>query len=211
MKRLVRFLKTTVLGGLLVIIPILLVWVLIGKVFGKITGLVAPLVERMPVEQLGGVAVASILALLLILAVCFVAGLTVRTTIGSRLMSRLETVVLERLPGYKIMNRLTRQFSGASGGDETMFVPAVLSLAQDSLQLVYVIEDHGNGFSTVMMPSAPAAVAGPVHYVRSDRLRRLDQPLAQVVHVLQTYGIGAKPLFAPEEGEGPASSPSSSP
>ena len=53
MKRLADFLKSTVLGGALVIVPILLVWVLIGKVFGKLTGLVAPLVHVLQTYGVG--------------------------------------------------------------------------------------------------------------------------------------------------------------
>jgi uncharacterized membrane protein len=91
---------------------------------------------------------------------------------------------------------LSQQFAGTDSADKSMFVPAVLSLPQDSMQLVYLIEEHDNGFSTVIIPSAPAALAGPLQYVRNERLRKLDVPLAMMVQSLQAYGIGAGALFA---------------
>jgi hypothetical protein len=49
-----------------------------------------------------------------------------------------------------------------------------------------------------MIPSVPAALAGPLQYVRSERLRKLEVPLARVVQTLQGCGIGAGSLFAPD-------------
>jgi uncharacterized membrane protein len=162
MKVLLNFLMTTVIGGLLVAVPVALLVLILGDVLAMVAGLVA------------------------------------RTAIGSRLGGWVESAVLRRVPAYGMLKTLSQQFVGTDTANPSMFIPAVLSLPEDSLQLVYVIEEHGNGFSTVMIPSVPAALAGPLQYVRSQRLRKLEVPLARVVQSLQGCGIGAGPLFAPD-------------
>jgi uncharacterized membrane protein len=198
MKVLLSFLATTVIGGLLVLVPVALLILILDDVLFMVVELVAPVAELRPVERLGGEVVATIVALALIVGFCFLVGLVARTAIGSRLGGWVEDAVLRRVPAYGMLKTLSQQFVGAGGADQSMFVPAVLSLPEDSLQLVYLIEEHGNGFATVMIPSVPAALAGPLQYVRSERLRKLEVPLAQVVQALQGCGIGAGPLFAPE-------------
>jgi uncharacterized membrane protein len=198
MKVFLSFLSTTVIGGLLVLVPVALLVLILDDVLVMVVELVAPLAEMLPVEKLGGESVATLVALALIVAFCFLVGLLARTAIGSRLGGWVEGAVLRRVPAYGMLKTLSQQFAGRGTAEQSMFVPAVLSLPQDSLQLVYVIEEHGNGFSTVMIPSVPAALAGPLQYVRSERLRKLEVPLARVVQSLQACGIGAGPLFAPD-------------
>ena len=198
MKVLLSFLTTTVIGGLLVLVPVALLVLVLDDVLAMVVELVAPVADLLPVESLGGDGVATIVALALIFAFCFLVGLVARTTIGSRAGGWVEGAVLRRVPAYGMLKTLSQRFVGTGTADQSMFVPAVLSLPEDSLQLVYVIEEHGNGFSTVMIPSVPAALAGPLQYVRSERLRKLEVPLARVVQTLQGCGIGAGPLFAPD-------------
>lgn len=204
MKVLLNFLLTTVIGGLLVVVPVVLLVLILGDLLAMVAELVAPIADILPVDRLGGASVATLVALALIMGFCFLVGLVARTAIGSRLGGWVEGAVLRRVPVYGMLKTLSQQFVGTDTASQSMFAPAVLSLPQDSLQLVYVIEEHGNGFSTVMIPSVPAALAGPLQYVRSERLRKLEVPLARVVQSLQGCGIGAGPLFAPDTSAPPA-------
>ena len=197
MKGFLDLLRTTLIGGVLVVLPVALLGGVVAQALDSIIALVSPLTDLLPVHELGGVGLATIVAIGLILGFFFLAGLLARTTLGGRAWRGLEGAVLERVPGYKMTRTLSRQFAGEGGEDASMFAPAALLIPPDTQQLVYVIEEHGNGFSTIMIPSVPAAMAGPLQYVRSDRLRRLDASLATVVQSLQACGIGAGPLFAP--------------
>ena len=198
MKKLLNFLSTSVIGGLLVVAPVVLLVFILGAVREIVASLVAPVAGMLPVERVGGDHAANLVAIGLIVGFCFLVGLVARTAIGSRLGGWVEGAVLRRVPAYGLLKTLSRHFVETDLADQSMFVPAVLSLPQDSLQLVYVIEEHGNGFSTVMIPSVPAAVSGPLQCVPNERLRRLEVPLARVVQSLQGFGIGAGPLFAPD-------------
>jgi uncharacterized membrane protein len=198
MKAFLNFVTTTVIGGVLVLIPVALLLLILDDVLALVIELVTPVVDVLPVEELGGDAAATLVAIALVVGFCFGLGLVARTAIGSRLGGWVERALLRRLPAYGTLKTLSRQFVRPDAENESMFVPAVLSLPEDSLQLVYLIEEHANGFATVMIPSVPAALAGPLQYVPNRRLRKLEVPLGVVVQTLQTCGIGAGPLFAPD-------------
>lgn len=195
MSRILEFLKATLLGGLLVVLPIVVVYLLLVETVELVLGLVAPIAEALPVEALGGLAVANLLAILIVVGVCFTAGLFANVAVGARLVRAAETGLLERIPGYTLVRTLSRQLTGMAGKDDSMFAPAVLSLPYDGLQLVYLIEDHGNGFCTVMIPNAPTATAGPVQYVSRERVSTISVPLASVIGCLQSGGVGSRALF----------------
>jgi uncharacterized membrane protein len=201
MTRSLDFLKTTVVGGFLVVIPLVLLILIVDETLAVFEALIAPVAELLPVDELGGMAVANLVGFGLILGFWFLAGLVARTAIGARTGGWLEDAVLGRLPGYRMMKTLSRQVAGAGGADSSMFVPAVLELPEDSMQLVYLIEEHPNGYATIMIPNVPAALAGPLQCVPSRRLRKLDVSLARVVQSLQACGLGAGEFFDEKLGD----------
>jgi hypothetical protein len=63
----------------------------------------------------------EIIAVLGLAAVCFVAGLIVRTGPGLRAKNAFEHAVFERLPGYTLLRGLAARFTGQS--DESTLPP----------------------------------------------------------------------------------------
>jgi len=48
MKGLIEFLKTTALGGLFVVLPVLLLYMLLGEMLGLVIGLATPIADLFP-------------------------------------------------------------------------------------------------------------------------------------------------------------------
>ena len=76
-----------------------------------------------------------------------------------------------------------------------MFRPAVLNSPDGSREIVYVIEDHGDGQVTILIPWAPASFAGPVKIMGSDRIEVLDASLGDTSRVLSQWGVGVRDLL----------------
>ena len=102
MKGLVEFLKTTLIGGLLIVVPMYLSVLLLAKALGGLVALLAPIVALLPqgARQFG-----QILAMALVVLLCFVLGLIARTGLGRRVIAAFERRVLERMPGAKVIAR----------------------------------------------------------------------------------------------------------
>ena len=108
MKTLIEFVKMTLIGGLLIVLPIWLTALLLLKAVNGVLEVLRPIAKLLPQDFVGE----NIVALLLLLLICFVTGLLVRTQFGQRVGQRLEQRVLERVPGYTLLRGLTRQLAG---------------------------------------------------------------------------------------------------
>jgi hypothetical protein len=65
MKRFLDFATTTALGGLLVVVPGLLLALIADDMLLMVEGLVAPIADLLPADHIGGASMATVVALLL--------------------------------------------------------------------------------------------------------------------------------------------------
>src|SRR5262245_66326113 len=99
MKTILDFLKTTVLGGLLFLVPVVLMVLIVRQAISMAGKLLAPVERLMPFETVLGIAMRHIVAALVLLAVCIIAGLAARTRLGGRATDAFERVLLRPIPG----------------------------------------------------------------------------------------------------------------
>jgi hypothetical protein len=148
MKRLVEFIMSAVFAGLLILAPVYLAALLLLKAMQSVLGVVRPvamlLPDWLPAEKL--------LSFLLVLAVCFLIGVAVRTPAGRAARERLEKSLFERLPGYALLRSLTQRLAG--GGEETVWKPALAEI-EDALVPAFIIEELQDGRFTVLCPLCP--------------------------------------------------------
>ena len=197
MKQLLDFLKTTAMGGLFVLLPILLLYLLLAEALDLIVALATPIADLFPEGTFGKVEFPVIFGLVLILGLSFVIGLGLRAKIARRSGRWFERTVLDRLPAYNALKSLTTGF--AEAGKAGAFKAAVLTSSDGDREFVYVIEDHGDEDLTVLVPWAPAAFAGSVKIVDRDRIKFLEANLGDVSRVLGHWGVGVRELLTNAE------------
>ena len=192
--QLLEFLKTTALGGLFVLLPILLLYLLISEALDLIVAVATPIADLFPKGTFEKVEFPVIVGLILILGVSFLIGLGLRSEKGRLLGLWIERTVLGRLPAYDALKCLTTGF--AEAGKDGAFKATVLTSSDGDRELVYIIEDHGDGQATVLLSWAPAAFAGSVKIVDGKRFELLDANLGDVSKVLSHWGVGARELLS---------------
>jgi len=89
MRQFVEFLKTTIAGGFFIALPVVLVILVVDEAVSIVRGLIGPLAEQLPVDHIGGIAVAKVIAVLFILGFCFLMGHRFEEVIRSRFKGRL--------------------------------------------------------------------------------------------------------------------------
>jgi len=187
MKGLAELTKTTLIGGLLIVLPIYFSILLLAKTLSAIVALLSPVTAAIP----AGAQFRQIFAVLIVLVVCFVAGIVVRTRPGLRAKHALERSVLEKIPGYTLMRGLTEQLSGDER--EGAFRPALVEI-EEALVPGFIIEELADGRYTVLVPSVPTPAAGSLLILARDRVHPLGVPFTQAVKVISKWGAGAGEL-----------------
>jgi uncharacterized membrane protein len=184
-----EFVKTALIGGALVVLPLYLAVLLLLKGMQAVAGLVRPIAgllpQWMPAE--------NILALLLVLVVCFVVGLAVRTQAGRAIRSRMEVSVFGKIPGYTMIRGLTQRIAGDTS--ENVWKIALVEI-EDALVPAFIIEEFDDGRFTVFVPSVPTPFAGAVYILSAARVHPIDVPFAQALQSISKWGSGSKALVA---------------
>ena len=189
MRSIAEFAKTTLIGGILVMLPIYLSILLLLKAISGLMGLVAPISEGLP-EALP---FREMIAILLLIGACFICGIAVRTGPGLRAKNAFERSVLEKIPGYALIRGLAGKIIG--GSDEQSFT-VVLAEIEDALVPAFLIEDCGDGQCAIFVPSVPTPAAGAIYIIANERVHRVDVPFTQAVSVISKWGSGSKALLA---------------
>jgi uncharacterized membrane protein len=169
------------------------VLVLIGIAIKSVVKIIAPVAAKLPVTTIGGYAAATLLAVVLILGFCFLAGLLVQLRLGQLLQTWLESHLLQRLPGYTMIKNLTRQ---AAGREETEFAPALIDLYGSDVRVIgLIVEELEDNRLTVFVPLSPTSTLGQVYILPADKVNRLHARFLDVVNTLTQWGMEAKKVF----------------
>jgi uncharacterized membrane protein len=188
MRSLAEFTKTTLIGGLLVVLPIYVSLLLLLKTLSGVAALMSPVTAQLP----AGTQFRQLFAMLIMIMVCFVAGLVVRTAPGIRAKNALDTYLLERIPGYTLIRGLAGRVAGT---DDTEVFAVALAEIEEALVPAFVVEKHADGKYTVFVPSVPTPAAGSVYILPPERVHLVDVPFTRAVAVISKWGAGAEALL----------------
>jgi len=192
MKRFLDFAKTTIVGGLLFLVPAVLIILLVKNALELATKILKPIERLLPIEDIAGVAVEHLLAVVSILLVCFLAGLAARTSPGAKLNAWLERAILRRIPGFGLIKTVTKEMANIEYQSD---LSVALARIEDAWVLSFIVEKLDNGLLAVFVPSAPTPAAGSIYYLTEDRVKRLDVSVALAIQCIVRLGVGSKELL----------------
>lgn len=189
MRQVREFVVSALVGGLLVVVPIYLTVLLLLRAIRALSGLVHPVATMFP----AWLPAENLLALIVVLLVCFLIGAAVRTPAGRAGRERLEKSLFERVPGYALFRSLTQQAAGQS--QETAWKPAMAEI-EEALVPAFIIEKLDDGRFTVYVPSVPTPVSGAIYILTPERVHPLDIPFTSAIKTLSRWGAGSGELVA---------------
>lgn len=193
MSKLLQFLKSALVTGLLVVLPAWLAVLLIVGLLTKLGVIVKPISGHLP----EGVNHPHLVAFASFLLVCLLAGLLVRTPVGRFLGRLLNEHVLSQVPGYVPLRTIANQFADLDKREG--FKPSLIEVEDGSLAPGFLIERHQNGRCTVFIPSAPTPMAGAILIMPEERIHPIDVPIGSVLACVSKWGTGAGELLAAME------------
>ncbi|MFC1839667.1 DUF502 domain-containing protein [Thermodesulfobacteriota bacterium] len=195
MNRLKIFLKNTILGGLIVILPVAVLFFILSWVFRLVRKAISPLtiivMEKSPLQGL----VADVLVILLLIVTCFVVGVIVRTKVGKWLHSFLESNILLRAPGYLLIKETVFQFLGKKKPPFSS-VALVDIFGNGALATAFITDEHEDGSYTVFVPTGPNPTSGLIYHMPRNRVRIVKVSIEEAMQSIISCGAGSSNLIA---------------
>jgi len=187
-----RFLRTTLVGGILFLAPIVVVMLILGKAFALVRELLDPLVAHLRFGAILGLSAQVLVAVGSLVLICFLAGLVARTALARKTVGGFEATLVSNVPGYTFMRDLGESMLGV---ERKGTYPVVLARFDDAWQLGFRVEELQGGLVAVYVPGAPNPQSGSVFLMSSDRVSPADVSSAAALKCLKRVGAGSSALL----------------
>ena len=179
----------TVVYGLLIIVPVAILFLLLVKM----TEILEKVAKPLGLESNFGAAITlfiiAMIAVLFVLVCAWFVGSITRRVVS---FEKFEATVLNGIPGYPIIANVVRGFSEG----KTSYPPALVELhGPGAATLGFIMEEHPNDRVTVYIPSVPVLTVGTLFVVERERITRLEAGAKEVADCISQWGIGSQKIL----------------
>jgi len=185
------FLKATVGGGILFLLPAAFTLFVLSYALRLVKRIAVPISHLLHLDRLGetaSVGAATVLSILLLVLISFTAGVVARTSIGRRIRRWSEGGLLAKFPQYQLLKSVTESFARLENASSLH--PAIVSI-EGGWQIGYLLEQIEGGWVAVFLPQAPTPMSGEIMYLPSNRVRPLDITMVQAMSIVKAIGSGS--------------------
>ncbi len=195
MSKIAAFLRTTFLGGFIVLLPVVLTLFLIRWLVELISQTIEPVTLVLTEHARLGQVLALLMAFILVVTACFLLGLVVKTRLGRTILRQLEKRILKEAPGYTFFKETVRQVLGQKSRPFSRVV-LIKMFGSDILSTGFVTnEDSRTGLFTVFVPSGLNPTSGLLLHAPRESLFFIDVPVETAMRTLIGCGSGASVLL----------------
>jgi uncharacterized membrane protein len=195
-KRSIGFLRTTAIGGLLFLLPLVVVGALIGQVVPIVMAIAKSLSEFLPgfAKSPNGIGLLLLIATAVLLLLCFGAGIVARHSLARTFTQAFEKRLMMLFPRYAIIKD---QMADTIGGDERRptMKPVLVHFDEWSRIAFETERSEALGYVAVYLPGSPDAWSGLVALVSIDRVQPLEAEFGPTVSTCEQLGRGAELLL----------------
>ena len=191
-----KFFINMFIGGLIVLLPIIVVIQIFKWFFSIFEEGSRPLTNYLMSLYSMSDTTAIMFSMISVFAVLSVIGMLVRTKIGNGLYQLFENNILFRIPGYKAIKEITDQISGKQKG---LFRKVVLvNLADKGVSVTgFVVDEIGDSYSTVFVPCGPNPTTGFIYHVNNTEITDVDVSIETAMKTVISCGSGSAQFISP--------------
>jgi len=192
MKSILKIIKATFLGGILFLAPLVVLLVILEKGYGIIQKVTLPLVNNLPRVHVLGIALQEIVGTLILILICFIAGLLARTSGAKKLIHKLENGILSFVPGYSFIKNMNENIMGFESNEN---LKVILVPTDAGWQFAFLIEEIDETKFTVFIPDAPNPWSGSVCFVDKESIKEVNMTQKEALACIRKLGYGSKELL----------------
>ena len=198
MQRTKNFFKTTLLGGVIVILPTFILVSAFKWLFNFVSQAIHPLtnlvVKNLTLPKPLDEWVATLIVLSVIILSCFAVGLFVRTRLGQMIYHSFETSLLSKAPGYKMIKETVNQFLGKKKSPFSS-VALVQIFENDTKVTAFITDRHENGTITVFVPTGPNPTSGFIYHLDPQYVHPVEISVEDAMRSVISCGAGSDALI----------------
>jgi len=180
-----RFIRTTIIGGILFLLPVVVLFIIFEKAH-SILSVIADPISRKISDSILGFDGSALISILLLILICFMGGLIFQSKKVKKVLQKLEDKVLIFIPGYSLMKSVTADTLGEDVANK--LIPVRVADGEDWL-LGFLIEE-GKNHSTVFLPDAPRYDAGEIRILPTSSVFKLEISTDKFTKMIRSYGVG---------------------
>ncbi|MEG2100656.1 hypothetical protein B0A75_01240 [Flavobacterium oncorhynchi] len=192
MKSILKIIKATFLGGILFLVPLVVLLIVLEKGYVIVQKTTLPLVNSFPKVNVLGIAIQELIGILIIILICFVAGVLAKTANAKKLVQKLEDGILSFVPGYSFMKSMNENILGFESNED---LKVILVPTDAGLQFAFLIEQVNENQFTVFIPDAPNPWSGSVVFVEKKDITDIQITQKQALACIRKLGYGSKELL----------------
>ena len=192
MKSIIQIIKATFLGGILFLAPLVVLLVIVEKGYSIIQKITLPLANNLPRVHVLGVALQELFGIIVIILICFLAGLMAKTAGAKKLIHKLENGILSFVPGYSFMKNMNESIMGFESNTD---LKVIMVPTDAGWQFAFLIEQINENNFTVFIPDAPNPWSGSVCFVERKDIKEIEITQKQALACIRKLGYGTKELL----------------
>ena len=190
MDKLKEFLKTSLLGGVVVILPVAILVSVTVWVFNLMSGWISPLTRLLTKDLQVYQFIAESFAIVVILAACFSVGVLVRTRLGDILYRLLETRILKLAPGYSMIKETVSHLIGNHKESPFSSVALAQIFCNSTMVTCFITDTHADGSFTVFVPTGPNPTSGLIYHLEGKYVYPVDVPVQDAMRSVISVPFG---------------------
>jgi len=200
MDRVKGFIKTSFVGGILVLLPIVILMFLFNWAFQVVTNLIQPLTHLIIKNNGMPEILGDMLAIAVIFVVCFIVGSIVSTGFGVLMHSHFDKYLVRIAPGYRLIKEIVGQFFGDkssspfSNGEVAR--ASIFGMDCGTTVTAIVTSRHADGSYTVFVPTGPNPTSGNMFHLPQEQVEICpDIKVEDMMRTIIACGAGSGELF----------------
>ena len=191
MKKLISLIKKSLLAGIVVLFPILI----LSAVYDWLYRIIIHIMKPFNILILGepGI-IANAIVILIIVIFCLLLGVLVKTKKGKFFHDIIETKILYRLPGYSFIQKTGLQLFGRKKSPFSG-VALVNIFENSTLVTSFITDEHKDGSKTVFVPTGPNPTSGMIYHVKKEYVHIVDVSVEDAMRSIISCGDGSNILI----------------
>jgi uncharacterized membrane protein len=121
-----------------------------------------------------------------------VIGFLIRSAVGRWVRHRLEALLFEKIPGYRLVKAFAGEGPLVEHGGKSMR-PALAAIEEGHCPAL-VMDEFADGRLLVFVPGSPAPMSGAIYIFTPDKVTLLDVPLLPFMKAISSWGLGLRDM-----------------